>query len=74
LTKFIQGGNHPKAQILEIQDILHCISKKRKITVWKPNDEGRENANIVETSGHQVTNATIGSHTNMKMKDNQTLP
>jgi hypothetical protein len=58
---------------LEIQGIPHHISKKRKIIVWKPNEEGRENANIVETSGHWDTNATIKIHTNMKMKENQTL-
>jgi hypothetical protein len=52
LTWFIQGGNHSKAQILGIQGIPHRIPKKRKITIWNPNDEGKENENIVETSGH----------------------
>jgi hypothetical protein len=42
LTMFIQGENHPKAQILEIQGILHASQEKRIIIVWKPNDEGRE--------------------------------
>jgi hypothetical protein len=63
LTRFIQDKSYPKPQILKIQNILHHIN-----TVSKTNDEGKANANIVETYGHQGINAIIKNHIKMKLK------